>query len=149
MAHFAKISEDNVVLQVLTLNNSDMLDVNGQPSESVGQQYLQTHNHWPALLWIQTSYNTYGNNHNLDGTPFRGNFAGIGYTWDVENQIFWPQKKYTSWVKNIIEARWQSPIGDPTRKLSSEERAQGFNWNWNESNQTWELFDLQGNIVNS
>ncbi len=148
MAHFAKISEDNIVLQVLTFNNSDMLDANGQPSESVGQQYLQTHNHWPAHLWIQTSYNTYQNKHNLGGTPFRGNFAAIGYIWDVENQIFLPQKKYASWVKNITEARWQSPIGDPVRKLTEEEKIQGFAWNWNENNQVWELFNPEGNIVN-
>jgi hypothetical protein len=148
MAHFAKISEDNIVLQVLAFNNSDMLDANGQPSELVGQQYLQTHNHWPAHLWIQTSYNTYGNKHNLGGTPFRGNFAGIGYIWDVENQIFWPQKIYSSWVKNITEARWQSPIGDPIRKLSTEEIIQRFTWKWNENNQVWELFNSEGNIIN-
>ena len=149
MAHFAKISEDNIVLQVLVFNNSDMLDANGQPSESVGQQYLQTHNHWPAHLWIQASYNTYGNKHNLGGIPFRGNFAAIGYLWDVENQIFWPQKKYQSWIKNITEARWQSPIGDPVRKLTNEEKIQGFAWNWNENSQIWELFNPEGNIINS
>ena len=57
MAHFAKISEENIVLTVLTLNNSDMLNSEGNPEESEGQSYLQQHNNWPGTLWIQTSYN--------------------------------------------------------------------------------------------
>mgnify|MGYP003632073443 FL=1 len=112
MAHFAKISETNKVLQVLTLNNSDMLNADGVENESVGQQYLETHNNWPAHLWIQTSYNTLNNTHNNNGTAFRGNYAGIGYTWDEDDQIFWPKKPYASWVKNTTTASWDSPIGD-------------------------------------
>jgi hypothetical protein len=112
MAHFAKLGEDNIVIQVLTLDNSDMLNSNGIEEEAVGQQYLETNNNWPAQMWIQTSYNTSGNQHKNGGTPFRGNYAGIGYTWDSNDQIFWPEKIYPSWVKNITEARWQSPIGD-------------------------------------
>jgi hypothetical protein len=60
--------------------------------ESVGQQYLERHNNWPAQMWIQTSYNTAGGQHKSGGTPFRGNYAGIGYTWDEDDQIFWPKK---------------------------------------------------------
>ena len=112
MAHFAKISENNKVLQVLTLNNVSMLDSNGVENETVGKQYLEKHHNWPAHLWVQTSYNTVENTHRLGGIPFRGNYAGIGHTWDQENQIFWPKKPYASWVKNISEARWQSPVGD-------------------------------------
>ena len=63
MAHFAKISEDNIVLTVLTLNDSDCQNEEGVETESVGQAYLEKHNNWPAHLWIQTSYNTYGNKH--------------------------------------------------------------------------------------
>ena len=43
---------------------------------------------------------------------FRGNYAGIGYEWDEDNQIFWPKKPYASWVKNTTTASWDSPIGD-------------------------------------
>ena len=100
MAHFAKIDNDNIVLQVLTLDNASLLNDSKVETESVGQAYLETHNNWPANLWIQTSYNTVGNEHLLGGTPFRGNYASIGYTWDSTNQIFWPPKPYTSWVKN-------------------------------------------------
>ena len=58
MAHFAKLGANRKVIQVLTLNNGDMLNADGVEDESVGQQYLETHNNWPAQMWIQTSYNT-------------------------------------------------------------------------------------------
>ena len=63
MAHFAKISEENIVLTVVTLNDSDCQNEEGVETESVGQAYLEKHNNWPTHLWIQTSYNTYGNKH--------------------------------------------------------------------------------------
>jgi hypothetical protein len=102
MAHFAKLGSNGKVIQVLTLNNSDMLNADGVEDEAVGQQYLERHNNWPAQMWIQTSYNTSGNTHNSgdNSKAFRGNYAGIGYTWDEDDQIFWPKKPYASWVKH-------------------------------------------------
>jgi len=157
MAHFAKLGANSKVIQVLTLNNSDMLNADGVEDETVGQIYLETHNNWPAQMWIQTSYNTSGGQHNDGGTPFRGNYAGIGYTWDEDNQIFWPKKPHASWVKNNSEARWQSPIGDAPA-LTAEQEAQNtptkdaegnvtaeptHSWSyvWNEANTTWDLTD--------
>ena len=144
MAHFAKLGANGKVIAVLTLNNSDMLNASGVEDETVGQQYLELHNNWPAQMWIQTSYNTQGGQHKNGGTPFRGNYAGIGYTWDEEDQIFWPKKPYTSWVKHIPTASWKSPIGDaPT--LTEEQIAQNtanthrWGYNWNEANQSWDL----------
>jgi len=144
MAHFAKLGTNSKVIQVLTLDDKDMLNADGVEDETVGQQYLELHNNWPAQLWIQTSYNTAGNQHKSGGTPFRGNYAAIGYTWDEDNQIFWPKKPYASWVKNISEARWQSPIGDEpalTAEQTSQNEAATHAWNhaWNESNQSWDL----------
>ncbi len=138
MAHFAKISEDNIVLAVLTFNNNDMLDENGNPSELIGQQYLEKHNNWPAHLWIQTSYNTIKNKHKLNGTPFRGNYAGIGYIWDPINQIFMPKKPYNSWVKNLSTASWESPIGNPPER-TNEQIQNNQIYIWNEINQSWDL----------
>ena len=137
MAHFAKISETNEVLTVLTLKNSDMLNAEGVEDESVGQQYLERHNNWPAQMWIQTSYNTSQGIHRLGGTPLRGNYAGIGYTWDEDDQIFWPKKPYASWVKHNASASWKSPIGDApdlTAEQKSQRQAKTHNWfyNWNE-----------------
>ena len=123
MAHFAKLGSNNKVIQVLTLDNANMLNADNQEDESVGQAYLELHNNWPAQMWIQTSYNTQGNQHKLDGTPFRGNYAGIGFTWDEDNNIFWPKKPYASWVKNTTTANWQSPIGDAPA-LTTEQQDQ-------------------------
>jgi hypothetical protein len=146
MAHFAKITETNEVLQVLTLNNSDMHNADGVEDELVGQQYLQTHNNWPSHLWIQTSYNTSDGVHRNGGTAFRGNYAGIGYTWDEDNNIFWPEKPYASWVKHNASASWKSPIGDApvlTAEQISQNEAYTHSWSyvWNEANTTWNLTD--------
>jgi len=148
MAHFAKLGANGKVIQVLTLNNSDMLNADGVEDESVGQQYLETHNNWPAQMWIQTSYNTSQNTHNSgdNSKAFRGNYAGIGYEWDEDNQIFWPKKPYASWVKDTSDAQWHSPIGDApalTAEQQSQNEAGTNTWvyDWNESNQSWDLTD--------
>ena len=146
MAHFAKLGANGKVIQVLTLDNKDMLNADGIEDEAVGQQYLERHNNWPAQMWIQTSYNTTGNIHKLGGTPFRGNYAGIGYSWDEDTNIFWPKKPYASWVKNTENARWQSPIGDaPALSAEQEEQNEAethrWNYSWNEDNQSWDLSD--------
>ena len=154
MASFAKISETNEVLSVLTLDNKDMLNADGVETETVGQQYLETHNNWPAHLWIQTSYNTSRNKHNSgdNSKAFRGNFAGLGYTWDEDNQIFWPPKRYASYIKDTTIANWKSPIGDAPA-LTAEQVEQNtpidvdtdatheWYYKWNETNITWDLTD--------
>ena len=141
MAHFAKLGENGIVIAVLTLNNSDMLNSNGVEDESIGQQYLEKHNNWPAQMWIQTSYNTRKNIHLKGGTPFRGNYAGIGSTWDQDNQIFWYKQPYTSWVKNIATASWKSPIGDAP-ELTEEQKTANSYYDWNEADQSWDLKNI-------
>ena len=148
MAHFAKISENNEVLTVLTLNNVDMQNADGVEEETVGQQYLERHNNWPANLWIQTSYNTSKGQHQNGGTPFRGNYAGVGMTYDQDNDIFIGSKVHASWVLNVSEARWQSPIGDApafTAEQQSQNEAATHMWvyNWNESGQSWDIENLK------
>ena len=138
MAHFAKIGMNGKVLQVLTLDNKNMLNADGVEDEKVGQQYLQQHNNWTAEMWIQTSYNTYKNQHKNGGTPFRGNYAGIGYTWDEDNQIFWSKKPYPSWIKDLTTASWKSPIGDAP-ELTQEQKDNNLYYKWNEENQSWDL----------
>ena len=144
MAHFAKLGSNGKVIQVLTMDNDKMLNADGVEDELVGQQWLETHNNWPAQMWIQTSYNTSSNQHKNGGTPFRGNYAGIGYEWDEDNQIFWPKKPYASWVKNTTTAGWDSPIGDApalTAEQKSQNEAGTHQWHyaWNEAEQTWDL----------
>ena len=144
MAHFAKLGANGKVIAVLTMDNDKMLNADGVEDERVGQEWLERHNNWPAEMWIQTSYNTYGNEHKNGGTPFRGNYAGIGYSWDDDNNIFWPKKPHTSWVKDIATASWKSPIGDPpalTAEQTSQNEAGTHSWfyEWNESGQSWDL----------
>ena len=140
MAHFAKISENNEVLQVLTLDNKDALNADGVEDESVGQQYLERHNNWPAQMWIQTSYNTHGGKHGSgdDSKALRGNYAGIGYIWDEDNNIFYPKSPYPSWVLNTTTASWHSPIGDAPDDLTDEEKAAGTYYVWNEGTGVWD-----------
>ena len=138
MAHFAKIGMSSKVIQVLTLDNKDMLNADGVEDEAVGQQYLERHNNWPAQMWIQTSYNTYGGTHKLGGTPLRGNYAGIGYTWDEDNNIFYGKKPYASWVLDVPTASWKSPIGDMPDDLTDEEKAAGTRYAWNEDTKAWD-----------
>ena len=147
MAHFAKLGANGKVIQVLTLDNKDMLNADGVEDETVGQQYLEHHNNWPAQMWIQTSYNTAGNKHSSgdNSKAFRGNYAGIGYTWDEDNEIFWSQKPYPSWVNNMTTAGWDAPIAKPdlTAEQTSQNEAGTHSWryNWNEDGQSWDLTD--------
>ena len=116
MAHFAKLGANGKVIQVLTMDNDKMLNADGVEDETVGQQWLETHNNWPAQMWIQTSYNTSGNKHSSgdNSKAFRGNYAGIGYEWNEDDQIFWPKKPHASWTKNTSTASWDAPINYPS-----------------------------------
>ena len=95
MAHFAKLGVNGKVIAVHGLDNDQMLNADGAEDETVGQQRLQEIHGWPAQMWIQTSYNTRGNKYyNADSTEgdqskkLRGNYAGIGYTYDDVNDLF-------------------------------------------------------------
>ena len=140
MAHFAKLGSNGKIIQVLTLDNKDMLNGDGVEDETVGQQYLELHNNWPAQMWIQTSYNTRNGKHSSgdDSKALRGNYAGIGYIWDEDNNIFYPKKPYASWVLNTTDAQWHSPIGDAPDDLTDEEKAAGTYYVWNEGTGVWD-----------
>ena len=146
MAHFAKLGANGKVIQVLTMDNDKMKNADGVEDETVGQQWLEQHNNWPAQMWIQTSYNTSRNQHNNGGTPLRGNYAGIGMEWDEDNQIFWHSSPYPSWVKDISDASWHSPVGDPPA-LTAEQQTQNedgthrWGYAWDEAGQSWNLTD--------
>ena len=144
MAHFAKIGDTSKVLGVHAVDNKDTVNADGVEDESVGQKYLEKHNNWPAERWIQTSYNTHGGKHYDNKTSelsadqskaLRGNYAGTGYTWDKDNNIFYSPKPYASWVLNTTDAQWHSPIGDaPDLGAESETH----HYEWNEAAQSWD-----------
>jgi hypothetical protein len=121
MAHFAKLGVNGKVIAVHGLDNDQMLNADSVEDETVGQQRLQQIHGWPAAMWIKTSYNTRGGKYyNADGTEgdqskaLRGNYAGIGYTWDEDNEIFWSKQPHASWSKNTTTASWDAPITYPS-----------------------------------
>ena len=143
MAHFAKLGVNGKVIAVHVLNNNDMLNADNQEDESVGQQRLQEIHGWPAQMWIQTSYNTRGGKHydadnNLSGDQskaFRGNYAGIGYSWDEDNKLFFGPQPHASWSKNTTTAGWDAPITYPTVETYTEtdSSTQRYNIYWDET----------------
>ena len=135
MAHFAKIGLNSKVIGVHAVDNKDLHNADGVEDEQVGIQFLERIHNWP--LWKQTSYNTVANTHKLGGTPLRGNYAGVGYTYDEDEDIFWPPKPHASWVKDMATASWKSPIGD--RPEVPAEQIDTHYYVWNESGQSWDL----------
>ena len=146
MAHYAKLGANNKVIAVHVVADKDCQNASGVEDEEVGRQFLERIHSWP--LWKKTSYNTYGGQHSSgdNSKALRGNYAGIGYSYDEENDLFMPKKPHASWVLNVAEARWQSPIGDApalTDEQQSQNDAETHKWgySWNESGQSWDLTD--------
>jgi hypothetical protein len=142
MAHYAKLGINSKVISVEVVADKDCQNADGVEDEEVGRQFLERIHSWP--LWKKTSYNTSRGKHSAGGTPLRGNYAGIGMTYDEDNDIFIHKKPHTSWVLNTSEARWQSPIGDApalTEEQTSQNEAGTHLWvyNWNESGQSWDI----------
>jgi len=117
MAHWAKLDENNIVLEVNVVNNNELLDENGQESEQKGIDFLTS---WSGGYsnWKQTSYN--GN--------FRKNYAGMGFTYDSGRDAFIPPKPYNSWILNEDTCLWDSPVPYPT---------DGKLYHWNEETSSW------------
>jgi hypothetical protein len=112
MAHFAKV-ENGIVTRVIVAEPEFF---NSFVDSSPGD-------------WIQTSYNTRGGVHLLDGTPLRKNFAGVGYTYDRVKDAFIPPKPYPSWTLNEESCLWEAPTPKPN---------DGKGYEWNEESQIWE-----------
>ena len=110
MSHFAKVLDGKVV-QVI---NAELSFFDTFVDSSPG-------------TWIQTSYNTYGNQH-PEGRPLRGNFAGVGYTYDATNDVFYAPKPFPSWTLNNTTWLWEAPIPMPT---------DGKEYVWNEETTNW------------
>jgi len=133
MASFAKIDSNGKVIQVVSVANQVLHDSNGVEQEEIGIQFLKNLFNEPDAIWKQTSYNTINGIHNLGGTPFRKNYAGIGYTYDSQRDAFIPEKPYNSWILNENTCNWDAPVAYPT---------DGNMYDWNEENQNWELQNI-------
>ena len=127
MAHFAKLGVGNIVEQVIVISN----DV--ATTEQAGVDFInQLYNTRDA--WKQTSYNTFGGVHKLNGTPFRKNYAGIGFSYDQQRDAFIPPKIYNSWILNEDTCLWEAPVAMPTTELENNQY-----YSWNESIVNWEV----------
>ena len=105
MAHFAKI-KNGIVTQVIVAEEEFIEQLPG--------------------YWIQTSYNTRGGVHSLGGTPFKKNYAGVGYTYDTLRDAFISPKPYPSWILNEETCLWEAPTTKPEG-----------NYYWDESTLSW------------
>lgn len=122
MAHFAKLDNNNTVIEIHCVANA-ALDVNNE--EQSGIEFLTE---WSDgyTNWVQTSYNTHGNVHTLGGTPLHKNYAGIGYHFDGIG--FYAPQPYPSWTKNADTYLWEAPVAMPT---------DGKRYDWDEDAQNW------------
>jgi hypothetical protein len=115
MAHFAKVLIGKVTQVIVAEPEFFNTFVDTSPGE-----------------WIQTSYNTYGNQHLLGGTPLRGNFAAIGYNYDKENDVFYAPQPFPSWTLNTTTWLWEAPTSKPTDDKF---------YRWNESTTSWDAIE--------
>ena len=125
MAHFARLNDQNKVTQVVVVNNDVATD------EAAGVAFLKNI-YGQNTIWKQTSYNTQRGVHLLGGTPFRKNFAGVGYTYDEVRDAFIAPKPFNSWTLNETTCQWEAPVALPDTENS---------YSWNEETQQWDLND--------
>jgi hypothetical protein len=118
MAHFAQLNENSIVIQVITAG--DEYEENGE------ELYAQI----TGGVWKRTSYNTKAGAHSNGGTPFRKNYAGIGYTYDETRDAFIPPKPYDSWIIDEETCIWVAPIPYPN---------DGEIYVWNEESLAWDV----------
>jgi len=115
MAHFAKV-KNGIVTNVIV---AEQEFIDNLVDNEVGK-------------WIQTSYNTFGGQHKLGGTPLRKNYAGIGYTYDQVRDAFIPPKPYPSFILNEDTCHWEAPVAYPTDDKE---------YKWNEETTSWDLVE--------
>jgi hypothetical protein len=110
MSHFAKVCDGKVVQVIVAEKEFFDTFVDSSPG-----------------TWLQTSYNTHGNQH-PENRPLRGNYAGIGYTYDATNDVFYAPQPFPSWIINNTTWLWEAPVAMPTDdKL----------YKWDEATTSW------------
>lgn len=125
MAHYAFLDENNIVTEVIPGVDENELIEGEIPEVWYGKFRGQT--------CKRTSYNTLGNVHTNGGTPFRGNFAAVGYKYDSTFDAFIPIKVHNSWKLNYETFTWEAQIPMP-------EPVDGYVWLWSETNLEWIKF---------
>ena len=119
MAHYAFLNADSVVTEVITgINETELIE---------GLLPETWYGNFRGQVCKRTSYNTYGGVHNSGGTPYRKNYAGIGYTYDTARNAFIAPKPYPSWLLDEATCWWGAPVPYP---------ATG-EWRWDEATLSW------------
>ena len=126
MAHYAYLDENNIVTEVITGKDETDLDTLPEGFANWEEWYAD----FRGQTCKRTSYNTVGNQHKDGGTPFRGNYAGINYTYDTENDVFISPKPYDSWTLDETTWLWKAPVDYPEDSENS--------YTWNEETTSWE-----------
>jgi hypothetical protein len=117
MSHFAKVLDGKVTQVIVAEPEFFQTFVDSSPGE-----------------WIQTSYNTHGNQH-PEGRPLRGNYAGIGYIYDRTNDVFYAPQPYASWILDNTTWTWKAPVAMPT----DDKR-----YSWDEATTNWVEVPVEG-----
>ena len=121
MAHYALLDPDNTVVDVIVGKDEDDV-VDGIDS------WEDYYGEVTGYVCKRTSYNTSGNQHSEGGTPFRGNYAEIGGTYDEVRDAFIPRQPYPSWVLSNTTLLWEPPVAYPD---------DGEYYEWDEATTSW------------
>ena len=117
MAHYAFLDENNIVTEVIV----------GKNESEDGVDWEAHYGAFRGQTCKRTSYNTYGNQH-PNGTPFRKNYAGIGYTYDAGRDAFISPQPFASWLLNEDSCVWNAPSPYPN---------DGGLYQWDENSLSW------------
>ena len=124
MAHYAFLDNGNIVVEVIV----------GKEENEDGINWEQRYSEIRGLICKRTSYNTKGGVHLLGGTPFRKNYAAVGYSYNKIRDAFIPPQPYASWTLNEETCLWQPPVPIPEDVNTGEPPKR---YNWDEITQTW------------
>ena len=103
MAHYAFLDANNIVTEVIVGKNEGEEDTDWEVH----------YGNFRGQTCKRTSYNTSGGVHTGGGTPYRKNYAGIGYTYDIGRDAFIPPKPYLSWLLDEDTCLWEAPVPYP------------------------------------
>jgi hypothetical protein len=120
MAHYAFLNMQNIVTEVIV----------GKDETDGPTNWEMHYGNIREQVCKRTSYNTRGGAHSEGGTPFRKNYAGIGYTYDFARDAFIPPKPFDSWTLNENSCLWEAPVAYPN---------DGQQYEWNEETTSWDL----------
>ncbi len=138
MAHYSFINEDNLVVEVITGKDEYLL---GELPDGFTswEEYYETKR--DGLICKRTSKNTYRNQHSDENKEaFRGNFAGVGMSYDPENDVFIAEKPFDSWIIDESIWDWKAPVDIPDDANDEMDTSKNQKmYLWNEDDQTWDL----------